>query len=147
MHAFIDTSMVSCMTEYVWVHVCDSEMYSGKSDIFVPSDLLYNVWKVCVCVHAYITISSIVIAVLSHIHAHVDVLLILSPMLAWLYVSHLTVCMYVCMDVCMQRSSHMAGYEQHDAHEFFIALLDGLHTDCMAGWPHPRMAGPIRCMA
>ncbi len=53
-HTHIHASMVSCMTEYVWVHVCDSEMYSGKSDIFVPSDLLYNVWKVCVCVHACI---------------------------------------------------------------------------------------------
>ena len=27
-----------------------------------------------------------------------------------------------------QHSKHLAGYSQQDAHEFFIALLDGMHT-------------------
>jgi len=27
-----------------------------------------------------------------------------------------------------QHSKHLAGYSQQDAHEFFIAMLDGLHT-------------------
>lgn len=29
-----------------------------------------------------------------------------------------------------QHSKHLAGYSQQDAHEFFIALLDGLHSHC-----------------
>ncbi len=29
-----------------------------------------------------------------------------------------------------QQSRHLAGYSQQDAHEFFIALLDGLHLHC-----------------
>lgn len=28
---------------------------------------------------------------------------------------------------------HLAGYEQQDAHEFFIATLDLLHTHCKNG--------------
>ncbi len=28
----------------------------------------------------------------------------------------------------LQNSKHMAGYTQQDAHEFFIALIDGLHN-------------------
>lgn len=30
---------------------------------------------------------------------------------------------------------HLAGYEQQDAHEFLIALLDALHTDLLPGPP------------
>lgn len=29
-----------------------------------------------------------------------------------------------------KHSRHLAGYAQQDAHEFFIALLDGLHNHC-----------------
>lgn len=31
-----------------------------------------------------------------------------------------------------QLADHLAGYEQQDAHEFCISLLDGLHTACAA---------------
>ncbi|XP_019867047.1 ubiquitin carboxyl-terminal hydrolase nonstop [Aethina tumida] len=31
---------------------------------------------------------------------------------------------------------HLAGYEQQDAHEFFIATLDVLHQHCLATMPH-----------
>lgn len=30
---------------------------------------------------------------------------------------------------------HLAGYEQQDAHEFFIATLDVLHRHCKASAP------------
>ena len=30
--------------------------------------------------------------------------------------------------LCVDLADHMAGYEQQDAHEFMIALLDGIET-------------------
>lgn len=34
-------------------------------------------------------------------------------------------------------NQHLAGYEQQDAHELFISMLDGIHASC----PDPRTAG------
>jgi hypothetical protein len=43
-----------------------------------------------------------------------------------------------------QHSKHLAGYSQQDAHEFLIALLDGLHTYCggVSGLLHTHLAYP-----
>lgn len=42
---------------------------------------------------------------------------------------------------------HLAGYEQQDAHEFFIATLDVLHRHCRNGMdePVPKKEGNNRC--
>eukprot|EP00053_Salpingoeca_punica_P019324 m.194640 g.194640 ORF g.194640 m.194640 type:complete len:588 (-) comp17621_c1_seq1:37-1800(-) len=37
---------------------------------------------------------------------------------------------YRLLHAVWQQSKHLAGYAQQDAHEFFIALLDGLHKHC-----------------
>eukprot|EP00041_Stephanoeca_diplocostata_P034275 m.1156223 g.1156223 ORF g.1156223 m.1156223 type:complete len:652 (-) comp24492_c0_seq4:3864-5819(-) len=42
-----------------------------------------------------------------------------------------------------QHSKHLAGYSQQDAHEFFLALLDGLHTH-LGGSAH---GGPVTSIA
>ncbi|XP_063825048.1 ubiquitin carboxyl-terminal hydrolase nonstop isoform X2 [Ostrinia nubilalis] len=40
---------------------------------------------------------------------------------------------------------HLAGYEQQDAHEFFIATLDVLHRHCMNGVEDTERRENVRC--
>ncbi|KAF4517421.1 hypothetical protein B566_EDAN005030 [Ephemera danica] len=40
---------------------------------------------------------------------------------------------------------HLAGYEQQDAHEFFIAALDVLHRHCKGASPSPTTSNPHQC--
>lgn len=40
---------------------------------------------------------------------------------------------------------HLAGYEQQDAHEFFIATLDLLHRHCKGSSTAPPSSNPHHC--
>jgi ubiquitin C-terminal hydrolase len=40
---------------------------------------------------------------------------------------------------------HLAGYEQQDAHEFLMALLDGLHSDLLTS-PTPTVLPSPRAL-
>jgi hypothetical protein len=78
MHTYIHTSiLVWC---HVWLSMFGCMCVTVRCIQASPTYLCRQTYcttcgrYVCVRVHAYITISCIVIAVLSHIHAHVDVL-------------------------------------------------------------------------
>lgn len=42
-------------------------------------------------------------------------------------------------------AQHLAGYEQQDAHEFFIALLDLLHLHCKGDETTTPVSNPHHC--
>ena len=83
-----------------WVRL-HSEMYSGGTEQISPHMLLYAVWKVRSLLPVGLCVC--------------------------VFVCGRRSCSWPCHARC-QSSAHMAGYSQQDAHEFFITLLDVLHS-------------------